>query len=78
MAWLLERRAAGATVAGLAAEPALSSGTVLKCSAAPGRGSRALVPVELISAPIGRGSMSAVSPCGFVLMGCHFLKWSRC
>lgn len=58
-AWLAERRAAGATVAELAAELGLASGTVRRWSARP---SRSLVPVEIVAEPLAASSMSIVSP----------------
>ena len=70
-AWLAERRAAGATVAELATELGLASGTVLRWSARP---SRALVPVEIVAEPIAASSMSIVSPSGFRIEGLSFAE----
>jgi hypothetical protein len=75
---LAERRAAGATVAELAAELGLASGTVLRWSASKVQRSRALVPVEIVAEPISASSMSIVSPSRFVSKGCHSLMRSRC
>jgi len=71
-AWLAERRAAGATVAELAAELGLASGTVLRWSATKARSSRALLPVEIVAEPTAVGSMSVVSPSGFRVEGLSF------
>jgi len=71
-AWLAERRAAGATVAELAADLGLASGTVLRWSAAEVQRSRALVPVEIVAEPIAASSMSIVSPSGFRVDGLSF------
>ena len=71
-AWLAEQRAAGATVAQLAAKLGLASGTVLRWSAAKARRSRALVPVEIVAEPIAAGAMSIVSPSGFRIEGLSF------
>ena len=71
-AWLAEQRAAGATVAELATELGLASGTVLRCSASKARPSRALVPVEIVAEPIAASSMSIVSPSGFRIEGLSF------
>jgi hypothetical protein len=68
-AWLAEQRATGATVAELAAELGLASGTVLRWSTPRGQRSRALVPVEIVAEPMATGSMSIVSPCGFRVEG---------
>jgi hypothetical protein len=63
--WLAERRASGATVAELAAELGLASGTVLRWSTRSARPSRALVPVEIVAEPVAARSMCIVSPSGF-------------
>jgi hypothetical protein len=71
-AWIAERRAAGATVAELAAALGLASGTVLRWSAPTTQRSRALVPVEIVAEPIAASSMSVVSPSGFRIEGLSF------
>jgi hypothetical protein len=71
-AWLAERRAAGATVAELAAELGLASGTVLRWSASKAQHSRALVPVEIVADPILAEAMSVISPSGFRVEGLSF------
>ena len=71
-AWLAERRAAGATVAELAAELGLASGTVLRWSATKLQSTRALVPVEIVAEPMAVSSMSIVSPAGFRVEGLSF------
>ena len=70
--WLAGRRAAGATVAELAAELGLASGTVLRWSAPKALRSRALVPVEIVAEPVATRSMSIVSPSGFRIEGLQF------
>src|SRR5688572_32607488 len=69
-AWLAEQRAAGTTVAELASELGLASGTVLRWSAeASANVSRAMVPVEVIAEPVAHGTLSVTSPAGFRVDG---------
>lgn len=70
-AWILRRRSEGVTVAVLAAELGLSSGTVLKWSA--GATTRALVPVEVVPEPHER-TVSVVSPSGFRVEGMSLVE----
>lgn len=71
-AWLAAQRAAGVTIAELAAELGLASGTVLSWSASKVQRSRALVPVEIVAEPSAASSMSNVSPSGFRVDGLSF------
>jgi transposase-like protein len=69
-AWIAEQRAAGTTVAELAKELGVASGTVLRWSAdARANGSRAMVPVEVIAEPVAGGALSVTSPAGFRVDG---------
>lgn len=67
--WLAEQRASGTTVAELARELGLASGTVLRWSAgAPTKRARALVPVEIVT----ERTLSVCSPAGFRIDGLSF------
>ena len=67
-AWIVKRRAEGMTVAELASELGLASGTVLKWSAG-AKSARALVPVEVVEDRNSARTVSIVSPAGFRVEG---------
>jgi hypothetical protein len=71
--WIVKRRAAGVIVADIASELGLARGTVMKWSAG-ARGTRALVPVEVIAEPSSERTVSVVSPSGFRIEGLSLLE----
>ncbi len=74
-AWLAERRAEGVTVDELAAELGLAPGTVLRWSTgAEKRGTRALVPVEIVPERTAARTVSVVSPSGFRVEGLSLVE----
>jgi transposase-like protein len=70
---MVQRRAAGITVAAIAAELGLAPGTVLKWSAQ-SRATRALVPVEIVTDRSSERVLSVVSPSGFRVEGLSLLE----
>jgi hypothetical protein len=72
-AWIVQRRAAGMTVASVASELGLAPGTVLKWSAQ-SQAARALVAVEVVADRSSERTVSVVSPSGFCVEGLSLVE----
>lgn len=70
-AWLITERAAGRSIATLAAELGIARGTVIRWSSSRGSrtGPRSMVPVHVVAKPAPQRVVRVVSPGGFAIEG---------